>query len=581
MSEKKYKTIGEGGAHKHGISVPEGTNVDGMHKHLFFAFDRLLMTELDGRHSHPIKIKSNKTGPEGRNHEHAVMLHTQQGIQSFKSKNVTPHVHELQSGHTTLSGLHTHQLVLADQSYLSLLPGDLLEEIAAAAKGVPALKNLKLESDEPLETNFRMVKRLNKPAFKKVLKWACAKTIMKSLSRLKDGYQVESLILSRDRFSDIGVARRFIIDLGMNPQSSLEGTDSQSPFTFQIRSRERFDQSSMNRILVTDGVIAVVGLMVEGEVGQQMDQDQSSSEQPEVAEAPASDSLTENASEPPAKPDVVEGTIDEMSDSLKDKFDRVRGLCKSEDGETVKFVDWKTGKQVSGTAQAKLTEVAEAYGIDRKYVTIEYPERRFVAHLTSNAKYEIVSAAYADLGEKEIDEESDTLEYSSLVIKGENVDAFIITDDLRKYGKSLVIFFDDPADLDDIFKTEAKNYKFGAYQVKLTMQGPILIKVENKNAVKPILDEEILANLKRDTDLFFSKESEDFFNGKNDIGEKMPYKRGILMYGPPGNGKTTFIKSYLKTFTDGYGILCEAQDFFAWQVSETDAWTQSQENHHL
>ena len=65
MSQKKVrKVIGEGGAHGHRLESPTRTFLDGMHKHLFFVNDRLIMTELDGGHWHPISASLNEVGNE-------------------------------------------------------------------------------------------------------------------------------------------------------------------------------------------------------------------------------------------------------------------------------------------------------------------------------------------------------------------------------------------------------------------------------------------------------------------------------------------------------------------------------------
>lgn len=554
MTGRVTKVMGEGGVHVHRLASPVSTQEDGIHKHLFFVNDRLVMSDLSGAHAHGVDSASNNVGQENEpRHKHTVSINTTDGVYGFETDEGTGHQHELQSQNTTLSGLHTHFLELGGEKYLSLLPGDLIAAIESAAQEDASLKNFKIQkSEDPMEMNFQLIKRLNKEDFKPVMKKAVFCSVVKALSRLADGLQVESLVLSRDRYFDIGVATRFVLDSGLGINGITERDDA---YVFNVRAKDRFDESSLQRVRLTDGVEAVVGLLLDDEVQNQ-------------------------------EGDTVEATLDELTDrnkddepvktnTLKSRFDSLRASMLEDDAPVKKndetpttedpakpkvksFINFKTDKVIEGTGAARVLQIADRLGITRKFVTVEAAQKRFIEFLTST--YEIKNAVYAETANND---ETQTEKFLSFEVRGETLDAVLYSEEVStsSWRKSLIIFFDDPEQLNKIFHTEIKNHEFGAYQIKQTMMGLVLYPIEVDKSDPPILDEKLLESLESDTKLFFSKEVEAFFNGDNAIKKKLPYKRGVLMYGPPGNGKTTFIKHFVTTFDAAYTIMCEPGDF--------------------
>ena len=305
----KTKTIGEGGSHCHKIMKSSVTENDGEHKHIFMINERLIMTNLSGSHSHSIDASKNEIGP-ANSHEHTINIKTQDGVLEFQTEDASPHIHEIQSYSTTLSGIHTHEVDINGKTYVSITPADLIEEIENEKAQIAHLKNYKVRKSEdyPFELDFQGVKRLNKRDFHDILKKVSFKVFLKSISRIADGFQVERLILSRDRFEDIGSARRFVMDHNLNVMSSRDA-ESEGVFIFEVHSQDRFVESTLHRVQITDGVIAVIGLLRENELGQQLEQNGN--------EGKAEDSLTENATRSTREQETAEGTIDEFTDNMK------------------------------------------------------------------------------------------------------------------------------------------------------------------------------------------------------------------------------------------------------------------------
>ena len=263
MTVTKTKIMGEGGVHLHKLDSKEKTAFDGLHKHIFFVNDRLLMTELDGSHAHTVDLEKSVTPPEAQpTHEHKVLIKTERGTVELRTQNSTPHTHEIQSEASTLSGLHTHTLKVGEQSFVSILPGTLIEEVERASKQFKGLSNLNLQKTlvPPLELDFGTIKRLNQPELKPLLQLAVTRCLTKTLSRLGEGLRIQSLILSKDRFSDIGQAQRFVMDHALQSKT-IEDRDGS--FTFLILSSDRFQEPTLQRIRITEGVEAVVGFLTD------------------------------------------------------------------------------------------------------------------------------------------------------------------------------------------------------------------------------------------------------------------------------------------------------------------------------
>lgn len=506
MTKQIFKTVGEGGAHAHRLLPNQlKTAFDGRHKHLFFVNGRILMTDFSGEHEHGFNPQTGEVGPQSEPHGHTVTVRTASGPQSFETDKGGSHPHELQAEMTTLSGVHQHTLPIGEDSYVSLVPGDLIQEVMSAAKSTKKFKGLSLKSTHPMESDFALVKKLNQSQFQDILRTAVEKSLIKRMATLGEGLRIESLILSRERFSDVGVATRFVLDQGLNIEASRVLQD-EGIFTFQVSARESFEESTLQRIRITEGVDAVIGFLAEKEEKEEGEEDQ------------------------------PEGNV-----LASEEVETEKGM---------KLVNWSSNETITGSYQELLQEISEKFEIDRKFVCVEPPRTGLIKYIEEN--FEVDHAVYDDIGDERLKSVVDMKAHT------DDIDCFV-----TKVGNrnQVIFFFDSEESILGILGNPPKDYEPGTYMVKSTMMGYTLLPVHLDEREEPIFDEDVIESLKHDTETFFSKR--DFY--LNNPVERLEHKRGVFMIGPPGNGKTTFIKHYLSKVTKKngrFGILIDCSDQF-------------------
>jgi len=127
----------------------------------------------------------------------------------------------------------------------------------------------------------------------------------------------------------------------------------------------------------------------------------------------------------------------------------------------------------------------------------------------------------------------------------EKWDAYIVEITLSTQRSFSLIFINDKNNLPKLLPSEKRQMVPNG--VSEVLRGPnstfFFSPCEIKYADEPILQDDFIHYLKNDINKFFTKRE---FYKKNEFS----YRRGILIYGPPGNGKTLFIRNLLKEVGD-------------------------------
>lgn len=107
-----------------------------------------------------------------------------------------------------------------------------------------------------------------------------------------------------------------------------------------------------------------------------------------------------------------------------------------------------------------------------------------------------------------------------------------------KGSDALYIYYNNEKKIDYFINPKNNIVDKGCYEIFATDYGLEFSKTNLSNLDILILSGNIEEEINRDVEHFLK--NKDFY-----IKNNIPYKRGLLLYGPPGNGKTTLIKKIL------------------------------------
>lgn len=216
---RKQDNLIPSGDHTHWSfqSRPESapfTSKDGVHQHIFLVSGKLLKTEYDGEHRHPVDMEARTVGAQTEGHSHEIMINGNYvetmdgGAHAHPASMVT--VDNEGDLYVNYSGDHRHTVEIDGQEYTSITADDVLS--------VETRKNLEFE--------------------------------------------VQSILFNKDRFRDFEKAADWA---DKNNFTTRDFEERQQAFVFNQIPRDSFSQTSLQTVRLAEGVEAVIGVVVESQ----------------------------------------------------------------------------------------------------------------------------------------------------------------------------------------------------------------------------------------------------------------------------------------------------------------------------
>ncbi len=129
---------------------------------------------------------------------------------------------------------------------------------------------------------------------------------------------------------------------------------------------------------------------------------------------------------------------------------------------------------------------------------------------------------------------------------------FMVNDYFNSDGFGFVVFADNIDVFYKLLQEKEMRLKSGVYRIQNGMGGCFLKKIGETEPEKFITDSNIFINIKKEIKEFI-------LNEEVYVRNNFYYKRGFLLYGKPGNGKTLLIRNLVDNL-DAITILCNVEN---------------------
>jgi len=225
---------------------------------------------------------------------------------------------------------------------------------------------------------------------------------------------------------------------------------------------------------------------------------------------------------------------------MTDKFD----IFKEESNSNVYIRE-----QVKNTSEFLLNSMIEKYSELKKYkyhdFTYDYKKVQEIAKQNAD-KLKHSTIAYSS-DEENSDLLCFLLEINKVALVCETYDF----NNTSRYS----IHYNNIEDVRTLFEGK-KNYDIGVYNLIETPSGIVLQDCNVKETREIILKNDFQSSILESMKSFFEKE-------KTYKENNMMFKRGLLLYGPPGNGKTSLIKNIISDNKNAYVIIIDCSKGFS------------------